>query len=97
MEKKFLISIPAYKKEAENILNLIKLAKDDNFITGSRFCKNGRSDYKGFRKLVSILGNFVPKTVFGINCTELTTYYRVYSTKILKSFNLIILMLMATV
>ncbi len=48
------------------------------FVTGSRYCDGGSSDYKGYRNVISRLGNFAARLALGINLKELTTYYRVF-------------------
>lgn len=68
------IYIPKFLREA----NL------NNFIIGSRFIKDGKTDYTGLRKYVSLIGNYVAKKFLKINCNEFTTYFRVYSVNVLK-------------
>ena len=51
---------------------------------GLDFAKGAESDYKGFRKIISICGNLFAKTILNIKLNEITTYYRVYSIKLLK-------------
>jgi dolichol-phosphate mannosyltransferase len=50
----------------------------NTFVTGSRYCEGGISDYKGYRDVVSRLGNFVARRVVGVSLRELTTYFRVF-------------------
>ena len=63
---------------------LLKRANINNFVIGSRFVKDGKTDYTGIRKYVSLIGNYVAKKFLKINCNEFTTYFRVYSVNILK-------------
>lgn len=58
------------------------------FVTGSRYCKGGRSDYTGYRNLVSRLGNFVARRALGVRLRELTTYFRVFDVASLSSLPL---------
>jgi dolichol-phosphate mannosyltransferase len=67
-----------------HIPQLLKSANSNNFVIGSRFCEGGKSDYSGIRKIISIMGNFVARNFLGIKLLEITTYYRVYSVKLLK-------------
>ena len=46
----------------------------------------GKTEYKGFRKIVSILGNYVARKILKINLKEITTYFRVYDVSYLKSY-----------
>ena len=48
------------------------------FVTGSRYCEGGRSDYSGYRDFVSRMGNFVAQRVLHVKLRELTTYFRVF-------------------
>ena len=67
-----------------HIPQLLKRANSNNFVIGSRFCEGGKSDYTGIRKIISIMGNFVARNFLRIKLLEITTYYRVYSVKLLK-------------
>ena len=40
--------------------------------------------YKGLRKFISICGNLFAKSILDIKLNEITTYFRVYSIKLLK-------------
>jgi len=48
------------------------------FVTGSRYCEGGTSDYTGYRNLVSRVGNTTARWVLGVRLSELTTYFRVF-------------------
>jgi SAM-dependent methyltransferase len=48
------------------------------FVTGSRYCEGGSSDYAGYRDWVSRLGNKLARFVLGVRIHELTTYFRVF-------------------
>lgn len=81
----FLVTMDADFSHDPIYLNkLISLADVNNFVIGSRFCEGGRSDYKGLRQIISICGNLLSKKLLKININEITTFYRVYSTKFLK-------------
>ena len=56
----------------------------NSFVIGSRYCQGGKTEYKGFRKIVSILGNYVARKILKINLKEITTYFRVYDVRLLK-------------
>ena len=81
----FLITMDAdFSHDPIYLKSLIKLSNENNFVIGSRFCKDGKSDYKGFRKILSKYGNYFAKKILNLDINEITTYYRVYSVKILK-------------
>ena len=83
----FLITMDAdFSHDPVYLKKLISLAGENNFVIGSRFCKGGKSDYKGFRQIISICGNLLSKKLLKININEITTFYRVYSIKLLKKF-----------
>jgi dolichol-phosphate mannosyltransferase len=48
------------------------------FVTGSRYCKGGKSDYTGYRNVVSRVGNVMARWALGVQTKELTTYFRVF-------------------
>jgi len=82
---KFLITMDAdFSHDPSHLKDLISLANEKNFVIGSRFCKNGKSDYRGLRKFISTCGNFFAKRILKLKINEVTTYYRVYSVKLLK-------------
>jgi glycosyltransferase involved in cell wall biosynthesis/SAM-dependent methyltransferase len=55
------------------------------FVTGSRYCKGGKSDYTGYRNLVSRAGNIVACTLLNLKLKELTTYFRAFDVASLRS------------
>ena len=82
---KFLITMDAdFSHDPSYLKNLMSLSDENNFVIGSRFCENGKSDYKGFRKLVSFCGNYLAKNLLDLEINEITTYYRIYSIKLLE-------------
>ena len=54
------------------------------FVTGSRYCAGGSSDYSGYRDIVSRLGNKLARFVLGVHIAELTTYFRVFDVQSLR-------------
>ena len=81
----FLITMDAdFSHDPIYLKDLIALSGENNFVIGSRFCKGGQSDYRGFRKIISKGGNFLAKKILKLNINEITTYYRVYSIKFMK-------------
>ncbi len=81
----FLLTMDAdFSHDPKHIPNLIKLSKKNSFIIGSRYCLGGKTEYKGFRKIVSVLGNYVARKLLKINLKEITTYFRVYDVELLK-------------
>ena len=63
---------------------LLSAHGENTFVTGSRYCTGGTSDYRGYRDFVSRLGNFAARNVLGVKLRELTTYYRVFDVNSLR-------------
>ncbi len=81
----FLLTMDAdFSHDPSHIPILKEKAKSDNFVIGSRFCEGGKSDYRGMRKIISNYGNFFARKFLGIKLLEITTYFRVYSVKLLR-------------
>ena len=54
------------------------------FVTGSRYCTGGSSDYTGYRNIISRLGNLAARLALNVKLKELTTYYRVFDVDSLR-------------
>ena len=81
----FLLTMDAdFSHDPKHIPSLFELSKKNSFVIGSRYCEGGKTEYKGFRKIVSILGNYVARKILKINLKEITTYFRVYDVGLLK-------------
>ena len=73
-----------FSHDPKYLPEFIKNITSNKFIIGSRFHKEGKSDYKGIRKYVSKGGNYVAQKILNINLKEFTTYFRVYEVESLK-------------
>ena len=81
----YLVTMDAdFSHDPIHLQELLEQAGRNNFVIGSRFCNGAKSDYRGLRKIISICGNFFARKILNIKLNEITTYYRVYSTKLLK-------------
>ena len=81
----FLLTMDAdFSHDPKHIPGLFNLSKKNSFVIGSRYCEGGKTEYKGFRKIVSVLGNYVARKILKINLKEITTYFRVYDVELLK-------------
>ena len=81
----YLVTMDAdFSHDPSYIPKLLKKKGPNNFVIGSRFCEGAKSDYKGLRKIVSNCGNFFAKKFLNIKLNEITTFFRVYSVKLLK-------------
>ncbi|MBO6469397.1 MAG: glycosyltransferase [Pelagibacteraceae bacterium] len=70
------------------IKEFIKKNDEKSFIIGSRYTKGGSCDYVGYRKYISIFGNYVARSLLRIPSYEVTTSYRFFPKIILNSLNL---------
>ena len=77
-----------FSHDPRKIPEMIGLHGKNVFVTGSRYCEGGTSDYTGYRNAVSRLGNVLARSVLGIRLKELTTYFRVFDVESLKNIPL---------
>lgn len=82
---KFLVTMDAdLSHRPEDIALLLEQAADNVFVIGSRYTSGGESDYVGFRKFVSRIGNLLSRALLGIKLKEFTTSFRVFDVDLLK-------------
>ena len=73
-----------FSHNPRSIPDLLRAHGKNTFVTGSRYCLGGSSDYKGYRNIVSRLGNILARFVLGVKLKELTTYFRVFDVDCLR-------------
>jgi Methyltransferase domain/Glycosyl transferase family 2 len=73
-----------FSHDPKSIPALLESGGSNVFVTGSRYCKGGRSDYSGYRNAVSRLGNFAARHLLNLRIQELTTYFRVFDVASLR-------------
>lgn len=73
-----------FSHDPKFIPSLLKAHGKNIFVTGSRYCVGGRSDYTGYRNTISRLGNVLARRVLGVKLHELTTYFRVFDVETLR-------------
>ena len=61
-----------------DIPRLISKLEGVNFVIGSRYALGGSCDYLGYRKHLSVVGNWVARILTGIPLHEFTTSFRVF-------------------
>ena len=71
----------------EEIPLLVKKSKLNDFVIGSRYVIGGKSDYEGYRDLVSRLANKLCRFFLNMPFNEFTTSFRLYNYKCLKILN----------
>jgi SAM-dependent methyltransferase len=77
-----------FSHDPKKIPSMLNMHNKNTFVTGSRYCEGGTSDYSGYRDTVSRIGNIVARSVLGIKLKELTTYFRVFDVESLKNLPL---------
>lgn len=55
---------------------LAELDAGADFVIGSRFMPGSRLDYEGWRRFVSLAGNFLARSLLGLELSEYTTSFR---------------------
>jgi len=73
-----------FSHNPKSIPSLLAAHRPGAFVTGSRYCDGGSSDYTGYRDWVSRMGNRLARLVLGVQIRELTTYFRVFDVESLK-------------
>jgi len=85
----YLITMDAdLSHDPKELPEFIKNLKDFPFVIGSRYVSGGKCLMKGFRLIMSKIGNKLIKIVSGIKSNEFTTSYRGFDIKNLKDFDL---------
>lgn len=80
-----LITMDAdFSHDPKHLPQLLAAHAENCFVTGSRYCEGGTSDYKGYRNIVSRLGNFAARLALNVKLKELTTFYRVFDVRTLR-------------
>ena len=75
--------------EPKTITEIIKeLESGYDFVIGSRYMKDGKCDYIGYRNFISRYGNKLIKKVLNIDLDEFTTSFRGFNLKRIQDFDL---------
>lgn len=70
------------------IPKIVELLDKDDFVTGSRYVKGGRSDYGAYRMLISHTANILARALLGIPLQECTTSLRGFRVELLNKINI---------
>lgn len=85
----YLITMDAdLSHDPKELKNFMINLEENPFVIGSRYISGGRCLMKGFRLIMSRVGNLVIKYFTNINCNEFTTSYRGFNLKKLNNFHL---------
>ena len=85
----YLVTIDAdLSHDPTKIPDFLNELKDQPFVIGSRYIKDGKNEMKLKRYILSVVGNKIIKFVFGINCDEFTSAYRGFNLNMLKNFDI---------
>jgi dolichol-phosphate mannosyltransferase len=77
-----------FSHDPKSIPRLLRAHGKNVFVTGSRYCTGGSSDYIGYRDIVSRAGNIAARWALGVELRELTTYFRVFDVESLRKLPL---------
>ena len=85
----YLVTLDAdLSHDPTKIPNFLNELKDQPFVIGSRYIKDGKNEMKLKRYILSVVGNKIIKFVLGINCDEFTSAYRGFNLNMLKNFDI---------
>ena len=85
----YLVTLDAdLSHDPTKIPNFLNELKDQPFVIGSRYIKDGKNEMKLKRYILSVVGNKIIKFVLGINCDEFTSAYRGFNLDMLKNFDI---------
>ena len=85
----YLITMDIDSHEPKTITEIIKeLESGYDFVIGSRYMKDGKCDYTGYRNFISRYGNKLIKKVLNIDLDEFTTSFRGFNLKRIQDFDL---------
>lgn len=73
-----------FSHDPADIPRLLDSLKHADFVIGSRYMEGGNSDYKGYRRMISVCGNLVAHFLLRIPLREFTTSFRAFSVQTLK-------------
>ena len=62
---------------------MVNLMKNNDFVTGSRYVKEGGQNYGLYRKTLSVTANVLARNLLDIPLKECTTSYRGFKVSIL--------------
>ena len=85
----YLITLDAdFSHDPSKIPNFLEELKNNPFVIGSRYIKDGKNEMKLRRYLLSFFGNKIIKFILGVNCDEFTSAYRGFNLNMLKNFDI---------
>ena len=85
----YLITLDAdLSHDPEKIPDFLDELKNNPFLIGSRYVKDGKNEMKLKRYILSSVGNKIIKFVLGIDCDEFTSGYRGFNLKMLNNFDI---------
>ncbi|MDH4127186.1 MAG: polyprenol monophosphomannose synthase [Spirochaetota bacterium] len=88
-EYDILITMDAdFSHDPKDISRLTQEICNVDFVIGSRYMDGGGTNYLGYRKHVSSIGNWTARLLLGISVHELTTSYRAFRVPMLAKLNL---------
>ena len=85
----YLVTLDAdLSHDPTKIPNFLNELKDQPFVIGSRYIKDGKNEMKLKRYILSSVGNKIIKFILGINSDEFTSGYRGFNLEMLGNFDM---------
>jgi len=85
----YLVTLDAdFSHDPTKIPDFLDELKDQPFVIGSRYIKDGKNEMKLKRYILSSVGNKIIKFVLGIDSDEFTSGYRGFNLKMLNNFDI---------
>ena len=85
----YLVTLDAdLSHDPTKIPDFLDELKDQPFVIGSRYIKDGKNEMKLKRYILSSVGNKIIKFVLGIDSDEFTSGYRGFNLKMLNNFDI---------
>ena len=74
-----------FSHDPADIPRLLDALEHADFVIGSRYTEGGNSDYKGYRRVISVCGNMAAHFLLRIPLREFTTSFRAFTVETLKN------------
>ena len=85
----YLVTLDAdLSHDPTKIPDFLDELKDEPFVIGSRYIKDGKNEMKLKRYILSSVGNKIIKFILGIDSDEFTSGYRGFNLKMLNNFDI---------
>jgi len=77
-----------FSHQPRSIPDFVEASRDFDVVLGSRYVSGGGTSMCGYRLVLSRGANFIASTLLGFKAKDITTGYRCYNAKVLKTIDL---------